>query len=120
MNQNEVFHKTPSSQFYFIGTFSGPNPLSLILLITCLLTMIDLIEGNSQNQSLGTPFEVSSFNPFFSFFLLFFLCFDLISCFVYVIACLLSLVLCLFDVHEHSWLLDLGFSFMLCFSISYF
>ena len=37
VNQKGVFHKTPSSQFYLIGTFSGPNPFSLTLLITFLL-----------------------------------------------------------------------------------
>ena len=68
----------------------------------CLLTVIDLTKRNSQNQNLGTRFEV-------------FLCFDLISCFVYVIICLLSLVLCFFDVHKHARLLELGFSFMLFF-----
>ena len=33
----ESFHKTPSSQFYLIETFSGPNLFSLTLLITFLL-----------------------------------------------------------------------------------
>ena len=37
VNQNGVFHKTPSSQFYLIETFSGPNTFSLTLLITFLL-----------------------------------------------------------------------------------
>ena len=37
MNQNGVFHKTPLSQFCVMGTFSGPNPFSLTLLITFLL-----------------------------------------------------------------------------------
>jgi len=32
------FHKTPSSNFYLIGTFSSPNPFSLNLQITFLLT----------------------------------------------------------------------------------
>ena len=35
--KREFFHKTPSSHFYLIGTFSGPNPLSLKFLITVLL-----------------------------------------------------------------------------------
>ena len=39
VNQKGVFHKTPSSllYIYLIGTFFGPNPLSLRLLITFLL-----------------------------------------------------------------------------------
>ena len=34
VNQKGVFHKTSLSHFYLIGTFSGPNLLSLRLLIT--------------------------------------------------------------------------------------
>ena len=37
VNQKGVFHKTPSSQFYLIETFSSPNPFCLMLLITFLL-----------------------------------------------------------------------------------
>ena len=37
VNQKGVFHKTLSSQFYLIGTFSSPNPFGLTLLITFLL-----------------------------------------------------------------------------------
>ena len=37
VNQKGVFHKTPSSHFYLIGTFSSPNSFSLMLLITFLL-----------------------------------------------------------------------------------
>jgi len=82
VNQKGVFHKKLSSQFYLIGTFSSPNPLNLTLLITCLLTVIDLTKGNGQNQSLGTPFEVSSFNPF-SFIFLFF--FSVLILFLYLV-----------------------------------
>ena len=37
VNQKGVFHKTLSSQFYLIGTFSSPNPFSLKFLISILL-----------------------------------------------------------------------------------
>ena len=83
-NQEGDFHKTPSSQFYLIETFFGPNPLSLRLIITCLLTVIDLTEGNGQNQSLGTPFKVSSFNPSSIIFLFLFSILILLLCLVYV------------------------------------
>ena len=37
-NKKGFFHKTPSSQFYLIGTFFGPNLFSLTLLIAYLMT----------------------------------------------------------------------------------
>ena len=37
VDQKGVFHKTPLSHFYFIGTFFYPNHFSLTLLITILL-----------------------------------------------------------------------------------
>ena len=82
-----VFHKTPSSQFYLIETFSGPDFLSLRLLITCLLTVIDLTEGNGQNQSLGLLFWGIKALTLSFYFLSFFLCFNLIFCLVYVYTC---------------------------------
>ena len=39
VNQKGVFHKTPSSQFYLIGSFSGPNPFSLTLLTTFFIEL---------------------------------------------------------------------------------
>ena len=80
VNQKGFFHKTSSSQLYLIGTFSGPNPLSLRLLIMCLLIVIDLTKGNGQNQSVGIPFEVSSFNSFFFYFPTFLFYCNPISC----------------------------------------
>ena len=60
------------SQFILIGTFSSPNPLSLRLLITCLLTVIDLTEGNGQKSSLGAfCFKVFILASFFFFIFLF-------------------------------------------------
>ena len=38
----------------------------------------------------------------------------------FIFLCLFSLVLCLFDVYKHDRLLELGFSFMLYFSVSCF
>ena len=38
VNQKRVFYKIFSSQFYLFETFSSPNPLSLRLLIACLMT----------------------------------------------------------------------------------
>ena len=38
VNQKGIFYKTPLSQFYLIGTSSSLNPLSLRLLIACLIT----------------------------------------------------------------------------------
>ena len=60
------------SQFILIGTFSSPNPLSLRLLIMCLLTIIDLTEGNGKKSSLGAfCFKVFILaSCFFSIFLL--------------------------------------------------
>ena len=71
VNQNGVFHKTPSSQFCLIRTFSGPNIFSLPLLITCLLTVIDLTEGNGQKSNLGAfclKVFILAFFSFLSFF----------------------------------------------------
>ena len=82
--KREIFTKHPQVNFIWLGPFFGPNPLSLRLLITCLLTVIDLTEGNNQNQSLGTPFKVSSFNPFSIIFLFFFSILILLLCLVYV------------------------------------
>ena len=64
--KRKFFTKHPKS-ILFDWDFFSPNPLNLRLLITCLLTVIDLTERNGQNQNIGTPFEVSSFNHFFSF-----------------------------------------------------
>ena len=113
VNQKGFFHKTSSSQLYLIGTFSGPNPLSLRLLIMCLLIVIDLTKGNGQNQSVGIPFEVSSFNSFFFYFPTFLFYCNPISCFVYVITCFLRLVLQFFLCSKHVQLLKLGYLFML-------
>ena len=77
--------------------------------------MIDLIEGNGQNQSLGTPFEVLSFNLSFFLFKSFFYVLILFLGFVYAYICLCSLVLCLFGVFKHIRLLDLIFQVLLCF-----
>ena len=77
--------------------------------------MIDLIEGNGQNQSLGTPFEVLSFNLSFFLFKSFFYVLILFLGFVYAYICLCSLVLCLFGVFKHIRLLDLSFQVLLCF-----
>ena len=77
--------------------------------------MIDLIEGNGQNQSLGTPFEVLSFNLSFFLFKSFFYVLTLFLGFVYAYICLCSLVLCLFGVFKHIRLLDLSFQVLLCF-----
>ena len=81
MDQKGVFfffHKTPASFFYLIDPFSSPNPLSLKILITVFWIVIDFIEGNGQNQSLGTPFCGIKLQPFSCFFSLFF-CLNLVS-----------------------------------------
>jgi len=75
----------------------------------CLLTVIDLTEGNGQNQSLGTPFELSSFNPFSFIFLFSFFVLILLLYVVYVYTCMLRLVLLFFLCYEHVWLLELVF-----------
>ena len=82
--------------------------------------MIDLTTGNGQNQSLGTPFEVSSFNLSFFLFKSFPCALILFLGFVYAYICLCSLVLCLSNVYKHARLLELGFSFVLYFSVSCF
>ena len=87
VNQKRVFHKTPSSQFCLIETFSSPNLFSLTLLTTCLLTLIDLTEGDSKKSSLGAfcfkVFILAFFSfLFFSFFFLFcFFCFVFLQSF---------------------------------------
>ena len=106
------------SQFILIGTFSGPNPLSLRLLITCLLTVIDLTDGNlGQKSSLGVfCFKVFILASFFLFCL--FLVLILFLCVVQVYACFLRLVLQFFLCSEHVWLLESGFLIMLFFLLS--
>ena len=116
MNQNGVFYKTPSSHFYLIETFSSPNPFSSTLLITCLMTCDRFNWRERLKSKLGNSFlrYQASTPPFY--FLLFLSVLILFLCLVYVFICL-YLVLCLFDVYKHARLLELGFSFMLCFSI---
>ena len=72
MNQKEVFHKTLSSHFYLIGTFSGPNLLSLRLLVTFSLNYEDLTEENGKKwYSFKIFFFFSIFNSHFNLFILF-------------------------------------------------
>ena len=85
-------YKVLSSQFYLIGTFSGPNPLSLRLLIMCLLTVIDLTERNGKKQSLRTPFWGIKLQPFLFIFCFSFYVLILFFGLVYVYACLPRLV----------------------------
>ena len=116
MNQNEVFHKTPSSQFYLIGTTFGPNSFSLTLLIACLITCDIFDRGERSKSKLGNSFLRYQVSTFFfpSFFLLLF---NIFSCFVCVITCLFRVGLCFLVYFEHVWLLELGFLFLLYFCV---
>ena len=114
VNQNGVFHKIPSTHFYLIGTFSGPNPLSLKFLIMCLLTVIDLTEENGQKSSLGSfCFKVFILASFFfsvfhfSFNLVFFVLF-----YVYMFAQVSFIVSFMFRAYQVS---RFTFSVLLCF-----
>ena len=82
--------------------------------------MIGLIEGNGQNQSLGTPFEVLSFNLSFFLFKSFFYVLILFLGFVYAYICLCSLILFLFGFFKHVRLLDLSFQVLFYFSTCLF
>jgi len=101
-------------------TFFGLNPFSLTLLIACLMTYDRFNYGKWSKSSLGTPFEVSSFNLSFFLFKSFPCALILFLGFVYAYICLCSLVLCLSNVYKHARLLELGFSFVLYFSVSCF
>ena len=119
MNQKRVFTKTPSSQFYLIGTFSGPNFFSLTLLIIFLLVCEYIWLRWMAKIKLGKLFyEVSSLNLSFSFSIIFaFKSFCLLFCLLeYILICLprLGLGFCMLKMHVR--LLELLFwSFALFF-----
>ena len=118
VNKKGGFHKTPSSHFYLIETFSSSHPLSLKFLITCLLIVIDLTDGNlGQKSSLGAfCFKVFILASFFLFCL--FLVLILFLCVVQVYACFLRLVLQFFLCSKHVWLLESSFLIMIFFLLS--
>ena len=63
VNLKGAFHKAPSSRLYLMGTFSGPNPLSLKFLISILLNC----DGFDYREwSKIKPRRYSFFLPFFS------------------------------------------------------
>ena len=77
VNQKGFFHKTPSSEFYLIGTSSGLNPFSLTLLIACLMTC-DRFDGGERSKSkLGNSFLRYQASTFLFSFLLLLLLFNL-------------------------------------------
>ena len=120
MNQNGVFHKIPSSQFYLIRIFFGPNPFSLTLQITCLMTCNRVDQGEQSKSKLGNSFlryQASTFLFSFQSSFYYLIC---SSCFVCVITYFFKVGLYFLTYSEHVWLLELGFSFLLCFSACLF
>ena len=118
MNQKGVFHKTPSSHFYLIRTFLGPNPLSLKFLIIVLLNCDRFDWRKWSNIKLEELFFKVSPKPFFFFSFAFNLCFSLSYCVVNIYACSFRLFYSYFYVL--SMFGCLGFSFLLNFSASLF